>query len=273
MGRPKKNTVDYFPHMAKHGKTLFILQQHFGNNGYAVWFKTLELLACTENHYINLNKDEDFEFFVAKMGVSATETIDILNLLAKIDKIDKNLWAKRVIWCQNFINNLFAIYEKRNGKIPEKPSLREINPVSVAEMGVSDVRNPNRIEKNRKEKNILQSDDCDEYLFSDQLKKMFTDKDKRMPIIAYYWTIKKIKYPNKETYQAGLKRELRAAKDLKGYPNEQIKKTCQWLQDNADFKWTLETVHKYIDENLENLGQGGKKLSQEELWEQHLKNK
>jgi hypothetical protein len=33
-GRKEKQTADYFPHMATSGKTLFILESSFGNDGY-----------------------------------------------------------------------------------------------------------------------------------------------------------------------------------------------------------------------------------------------
>ena len=43
MSRPRKNIVDYFPHIARSGKTVFILEQEFGNDGYAALFKILEI--------------------------------------------------------------------------------------------------------------------------------------------------------------------------------------------------------------------------------------
>lgn len=110
----------------------------------------------------------------------------------------------------------------------------------------------------------LQPAVAEEFVFSEKLKEMFNSKDRRMPIIAFYWTIKGFKFENKDKYNSALKRELRASADLKGYTNEEIKKTCQWLKDNSDFKWTLETVLKYIDEPLEDLKTGGKKLTDED---------
>ena len=58
-GRKNKYTVDYFPHYCRgqESKTMFILENKFGLIGYAVWYKTLELLGKTENHYIDLRDD------------------------------------------------------------------------------------------------------------------------------------------------------------------------------------------------------------------------
>ena len=48
MSRPRKAVVDYFPHYVNHGKTLFILEQKYGNDGYAFWFKLLEMLGGSD---------------------------------------------------------------------------------------------------------------------------------------------------------------------------------------------------------------------------------
>lgn len=115
-------------------------------------------------------------------------------------------------------------------------------------------------------KNILSNKLDEEYNFDFQLSKMFADKeDRRMPIIAYYWKIKGWIFDNKDLYDSALKRELRPAGLLKGYTNEKIKQTCEWLKANADFKWTMETIHKYIDEPLETLKGGGKQKTEDDL--------
>ena len=66
MARPKKRTVDYFPHQCNHGKTMFILEQKYGNDGYAFWFKLLELLGTTEGHFLHLENSADWEFLHPK---------------------------------------------------------------------------------------------------------------------------------------------------------------------------------------------------------------
>ena len=37
VGRPQKNTVDYFPHFVSENKTVKILEYKFGTKGYAVY--------------------------------------------------------------------------------------------------------------------------------------------------------------------------------------------------------------------------------------------
>ena len=100
------------------------------------------------------------------------------------------------------------------------------------------------------------------FSFSEKIKSMEQSTDRRMPIISAYWITKKMVFDNSEQYSTALRRELRPAGDLIGWELSKIKETIKWLDENADFKWTLETVLKYINENLENLE--NKKLPYEE---------
>jgi hypothetical protein len=101
---------------------MFIIESHYGNDGYAFWFKLLELLATSHGHYFDANNPLQMEFLAAKTRLSSSQTTDLLCLLAQIEAIDKDLWEQRkVIWCQNLINNVVEVYENRKGLLPEKP--------------------------------------------------------------------------------------------------------------------------------------------------------
>ncbi len=78
-------------------------------------------------------------------------------------------------------------------------------------------------------------------------------------ICNLYADIKQFKFDNQLQHQSFYRRNIRAAKNLIGYPIERIGKVMRWLDDNADYKWTLESVGKHIDEDLDKLG-GGKML-------------
>jgi len=103
--------------------------------------------------------------------------------------------------------------------------------------------------KNNIAKQVLQ----EEFSFKDLIEKMKTDKNIHIRIIELYWRFKGWEFSNKEQYSAALKRELRASRNLSGYEFNRIEEVMYWLTDNTEIKWTLETVHKYIDENLNNL--------------------
>lgn len=121
MARPKKQTVDYFPHMATSGKTLFILESTFGNDGYAFWFKLLELLAKSEGHVFDTKTIAEWKFLVAITLVNEDKATEILNMLAELNAIDAELWKNKIIWCQNLVDNVEDVYLKRRAKKPTKP--------------------------------------------------------------------------------------------------------------------------------------------------------
>ena len=115
-GRKDKNVVDYFPHQCEHGKTLFILENKYPFKGYCVWFKTLELLGKTENHFIDCRKAEDWEYLSAYMKLSSEELKDIYNICARLDAIHSELWQNKIIWSGNFIKGILDVYRKREHK-------------------------------------------------------------------------------------------------------------------------------------------------------------
>jgi len=127
-GRPQKQTVDFFPHDAVGGKTLFILQNRFGNNGFSTWFKLLMLLCRTPGHAYNCSKPTDWQFLVAEMALSVEETQLILDCLAELEAIDPELWQQKTIWSQNLVNRLSPVYRERKAPIPIKPPTNGISP-------------------------------------------------------------------------------------------------------------------------------------------------
>lgn len=122
MGRPQKQTVDYFPHfVGKVSKTKDVLHSKWGNDGYAFWFKLLEILGSSEGHYYDCSKVLDWEYLVSVMKVDNQTATDIMEYLAEAEKIDPELWREhKIIWCQRFVDNLRGLYDKRQ-VLPTKP--------------------------------------------------------------------------------------------------------------------------------------------------------
>jgi hypothetical protein len=127
MARPKLQVVKYFPHTCASGKTLFILEEEYGNDGYAFWFKLLELLGTTPGHCVDYTDISVKRFIAAKSRVSVAKTELMLQLLAELEAIDKNLWLEGRIWSQNFVNNIYLEGGLRRSEIPQKPSLNNNN--------------------------------------------------------------------------------------------------------------------------------------------------
>ena len=122
MARPKKQTVDYFPHYCDHGKTMFILEQRYGNDGYSFWFKLLEMLGKYDGHFIDLDNPADWEFLQSKTRLSEDVCREMLDLLAKLEAIDAELWEQKIVWSQNFVNGLLPVYSNRRAQLPSRPN-------------------------------------------------------------------------------------------------------------------------------------------------------
>lgn len=122
MARPSPNTVNYFPHYAKNGKTKTVLKQRFGHAGIACWWELLELLASSENHYYDASGDLNWHYLLSLFDISEETAHEFFNLLAILGNIDEHLWKyHRVIWCQKFCDNISDVYAKRKKETPSKP--------------------------------------------------------------------------------------------------------------------------------------------------------
>lgn len=124
MGRLPKKGVDYFPHdtVASSMPTLYIIQQRYGNDGYAFWFKLLEFLGLQDGLKVDFSIQKDWLYFLSIAKVDAETGEGIMTMLADIDAIDKDLWRNnRVVWSQNFADRLTAIFVKRGVTLPKKP--------------------------------------------------------------------------------------------------------------------------------------------------------
>ena len=112
MARPAKVKVDYFPHVTHTGKSIAILETRWGNDGYAFWFKLLELLGDSEDFAYNCNQSADWEYLLAKTRVTDPVALAILNKLAEIGAIDADCWTRKIVWSDHFVRNLESVFEK-----------------------------------------------------------------------------------------------------------------------------------------------------------------
>ena len=161
MARPKKQIVDYFPHDtdASDSRILTVLQNKYGNNGYAFWFKLKELLGRTPGHYYNFRDGDDWEFLLAKTHISDPETARrILDTLAILKAINPELHQQGIIWSQEFVDSVELVYKKRNENKPERPNSVEKTPLNGTETTVSGAENPqSKVKESKVKETILPS--------------------------------------------------------------------------------------------------------------------
>lgn len=124
MARPERNEVDYFPFYCKEGRIMFIIEQKYGNDGYATWVKLLRALATTNYHYIDLSNEIDVYYLATKCRVTNEMLLEIIDLLVISGELDKELWEeKRVIWNQKFVDSIEDAYSRRNNDLMNRDTL------------------------------------------------------------------------------------------------------------------------------------------------------
>jgi len=221
-GRPQKNTVDYFPHYAgaSNGRTMFIIESQYGNNGYAFWFKLLELLSSSKGHYYDYNKRADLEFLLAKTRVSVDIFTNILKTLVVLGAIDEELHAKNILWCQNLVDNLAPLYERRKSLLPQKPSLcmQKDEPLVVSDdnNGIDDTSNTQSKVKYSKVKKRIKDDKKLSSPIGLKIKEVFERVDK----------LRGYRPPKRKAEAASIIRML------KTYTPDQIIETWQKLKED-----------------------------------------
>jgi len=127
------------------------------------------------------------------------------------------------------------------------------------------IKGKERKGKEKKVKNISIAESNSAVVIPNLLK----DKNKHITIIGLFAKAKGIEFASKEQQGSFIRRNLRAAKDLVPYTPDQLVKTMKYLKDNADYKWTLESVGKHIDEDVDKLENN--QLSEEEQIEKLIK--
>ena len=98
--------------------------------------------------------------------------------------------------------------------------------------------------------------------YKENIKSLLNCDRRELQIIAGFWIVKGYKFENSQQAQQSIKRYIKEAKKLACYELKKVGDTMRWLDKNVDYKWTIETVSKYIDEDLCKLE---KKLPEEKI--------
>ena len=119
MGRPERHDVDYFPFFVKSGKTLDFLELKYGPEGTGYFTNILRFLSQTPDHYYCIKEETEKMVFLSRIKTTdEKKTIDIIEIMVKTGKLDKELWEKhRVIASEAFLESLTEAYRLRNNQI------------------------------------------------------------------------------------------------------------------------------------------------------------
>jgi len=186
----------------------------------------------------------------------------IIKIIKKL--IDKNVISKKangntVLYRFNkdfdtwkSLAKRLIVSQKANGVSQKANGVsQKANGVSQKANGVSQKATHKRnytkdnITKETIQKTILQAKPAEEIIPD-----LINDKQKHIQIIGLWARAKKINFTGKAHQQSFIRRNLRAAQNLVPYDIDRIMETMAYLIKNADFKSTLESVGKFIDEDL-----------------------
>ncbi len=222
MSRPAKSTVDYFPHVCKDGKTMFVIESKFGNDGYAFWFKILELLGSTEGHCYNCNGLAEIEYLTAKTHLEWDKCCQILDVLANLGAIDLFLWQEKLIWSDNFVVGIADAYRRRKDKLPQKPTPVRINDGRNSQATELMTVETGKEKEKEKEKEKKYTNDSDSILLAEFFIGLLDAR-------GYEW--KGGKKPDNQKWAVEFDKLIRIDKR----PAERIKEVLRWCQSPGCF--------------------------------------
>ena len=130
----KKKTSDFFPHVIKTGKTISVLEDLYGNDGYAFWFKLLELLGSSDNFMYDCKVDKEYKFLMLTTKTNDEKCKNIINTLCELEAINKEKWEnENIIFVENLVKNMTKF--TKNQKVDEKTNLvnKADNKINYAE--------------------------------------------------------------------------------------------------------------------------------------------
>ena len=181
MARPERHDADYFPFYVKDGKTLFILESKYGLQGVGFFTNLMRFLTRQTDHHICIADESDRLYFFAQIKCPEDMGIDILNLMAKTGKINKELWENhKIIMSEDLLKSLEDAYKNRKNKIVTVEQILEgeilksrvsyqENAVSYQENPITYPHNPQRKGKERKLNKYIQqgnpADVCGKNIF------------------------------------------------------------------------------------------------------------
>lgn len=215
-------------------------------SSYAIFWLILEKLTEAGGKLLIT----DLEGLAFAWQVDKQMLSNIINNYNLFEKDDKYFWSSRLL------EDLLKMEEVSK----KRAEAGHFGGIANAKQMLSKCE-ANKVKKNKVKKEELSnatnvavvepnwlSDKETEWNSNDFIEILIKHKRKDLNIIGVYWGVKGFSFENKYQASEAIKRELRPARALLGYSCEDITHCAKYLEENADFKWTLETISKYINE-------------------------
>jgi hypothetical protein len=117
MSRPERHDVDYFPFLAKDGRTLFILESKYECKGTGFFTNVLRFLSLQPDHHFSIADPSDRMYFFSKLKCDESAAEDMLSLMAMTGKLDAGLFELGVVVCEDLLKTISDAYRKRSNNI------------------------------------------------------------------------------------------------------------------------------------------------------------
>ena len=164
MSRPDAKNVFYFPHYTKSTIELNLIEHKHGSEGYKAYYRLQEMVGDADYHRLSIATEDEKDMFDLGMNCKQEVVDDVIRILLDRGRIDRELWENEsVIWMQDFVETLKAVYVNRRKPLPDK------NIVSTCS------NTEKRKEKKIKGKESREKDDS--LLSLDEYQKQFPDKN------------------------------------------------------------------------------------------------
>jgi phage replication O-like protein O len=212
-----------------------------------------------------LGKELAITLFVIRKTWGYKKTSDIISLSQfckatntsrpTVVKTIKNLVAKNILVKTHLLGNKISFkfnkyYTYWLVKTPKLvKSKHSYSKDALTKTSKDALTHKRKKETNTKE--ILSSIDDEPFNPLEYINSLIASKQRHIHIIGLYWKVKKYQHPTKVAASEALKRDLKPAKQLCGYPDEALVGLMDWLEcAKLDYEWKLTTIPKKIDDYL-----------------------
>lgn len=115
MARPRKIGLDYFPHdtNACADEKIELLEEKFGNDGYAAFFKLLEGAHKHRAGILDLQDIEVMGLYARRCRMVPDRLIEIIDYAVERGLFDKSAWADRLLTSDRIKENLKHVTRQR----------------------------------------------------------------------------------------------------------------------------------------------------------------
>lgn len=120
MGRkPKGYDVDYYMHEVGYTRKIEMVDRKYGNDGYATWFKIIDILCKSHLQAFDLYDENNKDFLSIRCNIETERLIEIINFLAKIGVFESSLWENyNILFNSKLVDGLSEVYRKRGIETP-----------------------------------------------------------------------------------------------------------------------------------------------------------